>query len=80
MILRIKGRGAWIVESLQSASLMYQQMRDSSGEGHSTFPSGTVVCPDSGDTWRVSYNGRVWRKVAGKWAILAEATKDGEQN
>lgn len=46
------------VTDLADASKVYQQHRDESGEGGSTFPDGFVTM--DGKQYRVSYNGRVW--------------------
>lgn len=46
------------VASLDEAVALYEQTRDESGEGASTFAPGDVTGP-GGARWRVSYNGRV---------------------
>lgn len=51
------------VKDLAEASRAYAQVRDSTGEGASTFPEGEVV--GDGKTYRVSYNAKVWNK--GPW-------------
>lgn len=56
--LRIGDRFDGGVPDLATAQSIYVELRDASGEGASTFPSGHV-CGD-GKTWRISYNGRVW--------------------
>ena len=50
------------VASLDEAVALYEQTRDESGEGASTFAAGDVTGP-GGARWRVSYNGRVQPKV-----------------
>lgn len=51
------------VASLDEAVTVYEQTRDESGEGASTFASGEVIGP-GGARWRISYNGRVQPKAA----------------
>ena len=46
------------VASLDEAVALYEQTRDESDEGASTFAPGEVTGP-GGARWRVSYNGRV---------------------
>ena len=50
------------VASLDEAVALYEQTRDESGEGASTFAPGEVTGP-GGARWRLSYNGRVQPKV-----------------
>ena len=50
------------VASLDEAVALYEQTRDESDEGASTFAPGEVTGP-GGARWRVSYNGRVQPKV-----------------
>ena len=50
------------VASLDEAVALYEQTRDESGEGASTFAPGDVTGP-GGARWRLSYNGRVQPKV-----------------
>ena len=49
------------VASLDEAVALYEQTRDESGEGASTFAAGEVTGP-GGTRWRVSYNGRIQPK------------------
>ena len=51
------------VQSLEEASRVYCGLRDESGEGGSTWPSGRV------GEYTVSYNGKVW---LGKWSEGAQ--------
>ena len=46
------------VASLDEAVALYEQTRDESGEGASTFAAGEVTGP-GGARWRISYNGRL---------------------
>ena len=50
------------VASLDEAVALYEQTRDESDEGASTFAPGEVTGP-GGARWRLSYNGRVQPKV-----------------
>ena len=45
---------------LKTLSEAFEQMRDASGEGASTFPSPMVRDWDGNRIARISYNGRVW--------------------
>jgi hypothetical protein len=38
----------------------YIERRDSSGLGASRFGDGHVTCVETGETFRISYNGRLW--------------------
>lgn len=59
LTLTIHGRLTQDVADFAEASAAYQQARDLSGEGGSTFPFGTIE-RDGEQVARVSYNGRVW--------------------
>ncbi len=59
-ILNIGRRQQVPVRDLADASNAYQQARDESGEGGSTFPEGRVKIGST--VYRVSYNGRVWNR------------------
>lgn len=58
MILSINGHPDQTVASFAAASAAYSQVRDLSGEGVSTFPTGRLHSPNA--AYRVSYNGKVW--------------------
>ncbi len=47
------------VSSLEEASHEYRLVVEASREGASTFPDGQLLLPN-GQTYRISYNGRVW--------------------
>ena len=62
MILTIKGHGRHPVRSVQHASEVYCQLRDSPfPKGASEFPSGRLP------GFYVSYNGKVWRGKPQDW-------------
>lgn len=70
-VLKIGRRLTIKVVDLADASIVYQQHRDESGEGGSTFPDGIVTL--HGKNYRISYNGRVWagtKYVAGAQPIM----------
>lgn len=46
------------VGSLSHASILFQDLRDASGAGARDWPDGEVT--GDGNTYRISYNGRVW--------------------
>lgn len=48
-----------MVATLADAVRAYEEARDGSGEGASTFADGEVVA-DDGARVRISYNGRCW--------------------
>jgi hypothetical protein len=52
------GRRSVRVLSVEDASFAYQDMRDASGKGASQFRDGVLTI--GANTYRVSYNGRVW--------------------
>lgn len=57
MRLDIPGRLTVEVADFAEASTAYRDAVEASGEGGSTFPSGTLT---GTGIYRVSYNGRVW--------------------
>lgn len=59
MRLRHKGHPVIQVTSYREASAIFQDRRDISGEGGSTFNDGIVLAGNS-PVARISYNGRVW--------------------
>jgi hypothetical protein len=59
MILKIGNRASIRVFSFEQASLLYRQYRDSTLEGASTFPDGTIL-DGTRTIARVSYNGKIW--------------------
>lgn len=65
MTLEIKHRLGWKgeVANLEEASRLYCSYRDKSGEGASTWPEGIVRNAADGRRYRISYNGRIWRKA-----------------
>ena len=65
MTLTIRGHGRFEVADLAEASLVYQRVRDESGEGGSTFGPGRIV--GAAGPHYVSYNGRVWRGRPQDW-------------
>ena len=70
-VLRIGRRERINVADLADASHAYQDARDESGEGASTFPEGRIDI--GGKAYRISYNGRVWAGtsyVAGEPCIM----------
>jgi hypothetical protein len=74
MTLHIGRRATMTVKDLREASAVYQQLRDESGEGCSTFPDGFVTRDQA--VYRISYNGRVWlgsKAYAGQRPILEAA-------
>jgi hypothetical protein len=74
MTMHIGRRATVIVADLREASALYQQLRDDSGEGCSTFPDAFVTRGPS--VYRISYNGRVWlgsKAYAGQRPILEAA-------
>ena len=84
--LSIRGRGKFECETLEDAQRLYAMMRDESGEGGSTFPSGVVRLP-SGKKYQISYNGRAWNgdrvvsnfdNVAMRAKEICDACADGE--
>jgi len=62
--LKIGRRHTVRVLSLEDASCVYQQLRDESGEGGSTFPDGELTIGNR--IYRVSYNGKVWANMEWK--------------
>lgn len=54
------------VASLEEASSKYCELRDASGEGASTWPTGTVTKKD-GTQLYISYNGKIWEGDPNKW-------------
>jgi hypothetical protein len=54
LVLRIGRRLTQPVASLSEAINIYNDLRDQSGEGGSTFPTGSV------GRYKISYNGRLW--------------------
>ena len=58
LVLKIGRRFLVEVKTLEEASLKYQELRDLSEEGASTFPQGRVT-----GGYRISYNGRVWKEA-----------------
>jgi hypothetical protein len=56
--LRIRRGLAFAVSTFAEASEAYCEARDASGEGYHTFPEGLLAL--DGETYRVSYNGRIW--------------------
>lgn len=65
MMLKMKGEPLTPVTSFKEASHIYQDRRDDSGEGASTFDFGKVVGSGGKILAHVSYNGRVWAGKAG---------------
>ena len=49
--------------SLSDAATLFEHLRDESGEGASSWPDGRVVNRESGERFRISYNGRVWNEA-----------------
>ncbi len=65
MHLKIQGRCNVELESVEDAVEFYNEERDSSGEGASTFPQGYIHLHVKGKVdpipyKMISYNGRVW--------------------
>jgi hypothetical protein len=65
MLLRIQDRVNVELETVEDAVDFYEEERDSSGEGASTFPNGYIYLHLKGkvDTIpfkMISYNGQVW--------------------
>lgn len=58
MKLKIGNRHTVEVKSLEEASRVYCELRDESGEGSRTWPEGKV------GQHRISYNGKVWDRLA----------------
>ena len=73
MRLTIGRRHTVDINSLAAASVEYQRLRDASGEGASTWPTGRVRTA-SGQVYTITYNGRVWsgsRPVPGNMVLEA---------
>lgn len=47
-------------QTLEAAQRQFVAMRDASGEGASTFATGTIRDANANVTYTISYNGRVW--------------------
>lgn len=60
MKLRMAGWPDEDVRDHETASRRYEERRDDSGEGASTFEDGQIVDEAGRVTARISYNGRVW--------------------
>ena len=57
--LKIGTRHTSVESDIAAARATYERIRDQSGEGASTFPSG-VVLEQNRPRIRISYNGRLW--------------------
>lgn len=60
MKLHMRGFPDAPVADYAEASRIYEDRRDESGEGASTFDEGAVLDGDGVSMARISYNGRVW--------------------
>jgi hypothetical protein len=60
LTLKIGRRSTHQVATIEEASRTYAQARDASGEGASTFPTGTISAEGGKPKFRVSYNAKVW--------------------
>lgn len=72
MILKIGQRYRVEVASLEEASRVYQRLRNESGEGGSTWPTGLLP------GYHVSYNGRVWKGRPKDWKPGAEPVLEAQ--
>jgi hypothetical protein len=68
LVLKIGVRFTGEVETLEEASLKYQELRDQSEEGASSFPNGRVT-----GGYLISYNGRVWKEATERVLVMEAA-------
>lgn len=59
VILKI-GRARHSAVSIADAQMTYERVRDESGKGASTFPTGKLTVEGDPRKLIISYNGRVW--------------------
>lgn len=59
-LLSIPQRSTSMHQTLEAAQQLYVTLRDMSGEGASTFASGTIRDMNAAAVYTISYNGRVW--------------------
>ncbi len=70
--MKIRNRTV-VADTLATLSEIYCKIRDRSGLGASQFPN-AMIHNDVGDSYRVSYNGRIW-KIEETLAYTPEAEK-----
>lgn len=63
----VRGRPKYYA-TLRTAVLHHNQLRDQRGSGASAWPSWIIDC--EGETYHISYNGRVWCGLPQDWTPL----------
>lgn len=77
--LSLGKRGSYTAETIPAISATYCSVRDESGEGASTFPTGTVHEYQGGKlVGYVSYNGNIWRDEEKKRGSLIYCPYDNQ--